>query len=282
MSRPRRKSWSSEGRLAWALTRIITLLVYIFMFAPIVATVVLSFNASQFGGFPMTGFSLRWYEVLWQNARVIEAFQISLWIALVTAVVTTLLGIVTAFALVRFDFLGKSILGTVVILPALVPETILGVGLLILIKAIETPRSLGILVLGHILLALPYVVLIAQARMVGVKRIYEEAAMSLGASRLATFRAITLPLLLPAVVAGALLAFTISFDNTSASLFWRPAGVETMPTQILSMLKTSISPEVNALGTVMIVMTVGIPLIGGILVQVVSRLKKRTTRETAK
>ena len=271
-----------EGRWAWALTRLVTVLVYVFMFAPILATVVLSFNKSMFGGFPMTGFSFQWYGKLLENAAVVQAFKTSLWIAVVTAAVTTLVGIVTALALVRFDFRGKGLLGTLVILPALVPETILGVGLLILIKSIDQPRSLPILVLGHILLALPYVVLIAQARMVGVKRIYEEAAMSLGASRLAAFREITLPLLIPAVVAGALLSFTISFDNTSASLFWRPAGVETMPTQILSMLKTSISPEVNALGTVMIVMTVGIPLVGGILIQLFTRRTRRyKTRETA-
>lgn len=276
-------SRDKEGRWAWLLTRLVTVLVYVFMFAPILATVILSFNKSMFGGFPMTGFSFQWYGKLLENAAVIQAFKTSLWIAVVTAAVTTLVGIVTALALVRFDFRGKGILGTMVILPALVPETILGVGLLILIKSIDQPRSLPILMLGHILLALPYVVLIAQARMVGVKRIYEEAAMSLGASRLATFREITLPLLIPAVVAGALLAFTISFDNTSASLFWRPAGVETMPTQILSMLKTSISPEVNALGTVMIVMTVGIPLIGGILIQIFTRRTKRfKTRETAR
>ena len=270
-----------EGRLAWALTRLMTALVYIFMFAPILATVVLSFNSSMFGGFPMTGFSFQWYGKLWENMAVVAAFRTSLWIAVVTAAVTTLVGVLTALALVRFEFPGKQMLGTLVILPALVPETILGVGLLILIKFVDQPRSLPILVLGHILLALPYVVLIAQARMFGVRRVYEEAAMSLGASRLATFREVTLPLLIPAVVAGALLAFTISFDNTSASLFWRPAGVETMPTQILSMLKTSISPEVNALGTVMIVMTVGIPLVGGILIQLFTRLTRRNkTRET--
>ena len=105
--------------------------------------------------------------------------------------------------------------------------------------------------------------LVIQARLIGIRRVYEEAALSLGASRAATFREVTLPLLLPAVFAGVLLAFTISFDNTTASLFWRPAGVETMPTQILSMLKVSISPEVNALGTLMIVITVGVPLLGG-------------------
>ncbi|MBN9073811.1 MAG: ABC transporter permease [Rhizobiales bacterium] len=264
-----------EGRLAWRLTGFVTLCVYIFMFAPILATVILSFNASMFGGFPMTGFSLQWYGKLLANEQVLTAFRTSLWIAVVTAIVTTAIGLVTAFALVRFEFPGKQVLGTLVILPALVPETILGVGLLVLIKAVDQPRTMVLLILGHILLALPYVVLIAQARMVGIRRVYEEAALSLGASRRQTFGEVTLPLLLPAVVAGALLAFTISFDNTSASLFWRPAGVETMPTQILSMLKISISPEINALGTVMVVVTVGIPLIGGLILQGLTRLRRR-------
>ena len=151
----------------------------------------------------------------------------------------------------------------------------LGVGLLVLIKAVDQPRTIWLLLLGHILLALPYVVLVVQARMIGISRTYEEAALSLGAPRVATFGEITLPLLVPAVVAGVLLAFTISFDNTSASLFWRPAGVETMPTQILSMLKISISPEINALGTVMILVTVGIPLVGGIILQSLTRLRRR-------
>jgi spermidine/putrescine transport system permease protein len=268
-----------EGRWAWRLTGFITLCVYIFMFAPIVATVILSFNSSMFGGFPMTGFSLQWYGKLLENAQVLAAFRTSLWIALVTAAITTAVGMVTAFALTRFEFRGKQALSTLVIMPALVPETILGVGLLVLIKAVDQPRTLLLLVLGHILLAVPYVVLVAQARMIGIRRVYEEAALSLGASRLSTFREITLPLLIPAVVAGALLAFTISFDNTSASLFWRPAGVETMPTQILSMLKISISPEINALGTVMIVMTVGIPLVGGLMLQRLARLGRRSKPE---
>ena len=266
-----------EGRWAWRLTGFVTVCVYIFMFAPIIATVVLSFNDSMFGGFPMTGVSLRWYAKLLTNEPVLAAFQTSMWIALVTAAVTTLIGIMTAFALVRFEFAGKQAINTLVILPALVPETILGVGLLVMIKSIDQPRSMMLLVLGHILLTLPYVVLIVQARMVGIKRSYEEAALSLGASRLSTFREITLPLLIPAVLASVLLAFTISFDNTSASLFWRPAGVETMPTQILSMLKISISPEVNALGTVMILVTVGIPLIGGLILQSLTRFRKKAT-----
>ena len=152
-----------EGRWAWRLTGFVTLCVYIFMFAPILATVILSFNASMFGGFPMTGFSLQWYAKLMNNDAVLSAFRTSLWIALVTAAITTAIGVVTAFALVRFEFPGKQALSTLVILPALVPETILGVGLLVLIKAADQPRTMLLLVLGHIMLAVPYVVLIAQA-----------------------------------------------------------------------------------------------------------------------
>ena len=251
------------------------MLVYIFMFAPIAATVVLSFNASMFGGFPITGFSLHWYQTLFENERVLAAFQTSLWIALFTAAVTTAVGVAAALALVRFEFPGKAAVNTLAILPALVPETILGVGLLVLIKAIDQPRTYLLLLMGHILLAVPFVVLVIQARLIGIRRVYEEAAMSLGATRGATFREVTLPLLLPAVFASVLLAFTISFDNTTASLFWRPAGVETMPTQILSMLKVSISPEVNALGTLMVVITVGVPLLGGVIAKILSEMKRR-------
>ena len=265
----------SSGRWGWRLTSAVTVLVYIFLFAPIAATIVLSFNASMFGGFPITGFSLHWYGTLFENESVLAAFQTSLWIALLTAAVTTIVGIAAALALVRFEFAGKAAVNTLAILPALVPETILGVGLLVLIKAIDQPRTYLILLLGHILLALPFVVLVIQARLIGIRRVYEEAALSLGATRGATFREVTLPLLLPAVFASVLLAFTISFDNTTASLFWRPAGVETMPTQILSMLKVSISPEVNALGTLMVVITVGVPLLGGAIAKILSELQRR-------
>lgn len=274
MSAPRDR----EGRWGWWLTCLMTLIVYVFMFAPIVATVALSFNDSMFGGFPITGFSLRWYGELMENENVLAAFRTSLWIAVVTALATMAVGIMAAIAIVRFDFSGKQTVNTLVVLPALVPETILGVGLLVMMKALGQPRSHLLLLLGHILLTLPFVVLVIQARLVGIRRTYEEAALSLGASRLPTFREITLPLLLPAVLAAALLAFTISFDNTTASLFWRPAGVETMPTQILAMLKISISPEVNALGTLMILVTVGVPLVGGIAAKALSGMKRRQPR----
>jgi spermidine/putrescine transport system permease protein len=260
--------------LGWRLVQLATVLVYIFMFAPIIAVVVLSFNSSRFGGFPMTGFSLQWYAKLMENEAVVRAFTTSLWIGLTTAAICTVLGIMAALALVRYEFPGKAWVNSLIVGPVLVPETVLGVGLLLANRWMGSKPNYILLLCGHVLLSLPYVVLVVQARLIGVKRVYEEAAMSLGASRLQTFREITLPLIMPAVFAGLLLAFTISFDNVTASVFWRPAGAETMPTQILSMLKVSISPEVNALGTLMILVTVGVPLIGGIT----SRLMIRRQR----
>ncbi len=260
----------SKG-LGWRLIQFFTILVYIFMFAPILVVIVLSFNASQFGGFPMTGFSFRWYAKLMENQAVLSAFQTSIWVAVLTAIVCSFLGVLAAIALVRYEFPGKEWVNTMLIAPALVPETVLGVGLLLLMRWAHQPRTLWLLVLGHIMLALPYVVLVVQARLIGIRRVYEEAAMSLGANRFQTFREITLPLLMPAIIASLLLVFTISFDNITASMFWRPAGVETMPTQILSMLKVSISPEINALGTLMIAVTVGLPLIGGGLARYLAR-----------
>ncbi len=265
---------SGGGTIGWRLVQLATVLVYLFMFAPILAVVVLSFNASRFGGFPMTGFSLQWYGKLAENEAVVRAFSTSLWIGTLTALICTVLGIMAALALVRYEFPGKEWVNALIVGPVLVPETVLGVGLLLANRWIGSKPNYLLLLCGHVLLSLPYVVLVVQARLIGVKRVYEEAAMSLGANRFETFRQITLPLIVPAVFAGLLLAFTISFDNVTASVFWRPAGVETMPTQILSMLKVSISPEVNALGTLMIAVTVGVPLAGGI----VSRLMMRRQR----
>lgn len=270
-----------DGAWGWRAIVLFSVLVYVFMFAPILVTVILSFNDSMFGGFPMTGVSLRWYARLFENEAVLRAFKTSIWIAVLTSLACTVLGVMAALALTRYEFRGREWVGTLVIMPALVPETILGVGLLLLMKWLQQPRTYLLLILGHIILALPFVVLVVQARLIGIKRVYEEASLSLGANRFATFHEITLPLLMPAIVASLLLVFTISFDNITASMFWRPPGVETMPTQILAMLKVSISPEINALGTLMIVVTVGLPLAAGAFARILSgRSRKPQEGET--
>ena len=248
--------------MGWRLIRIYTVLVYLFMFLPIAVVVLLSFNANQFGSFPMTGLSTRWFEALWNNDAIMRAFQTSIVLGLMTAVISTVLGVLASLALVRYKIPGRNLITTLLIAPILVPEVVLAVALLLFLNFLNFGKSFTLLLAGHVIFTLPFVILVVQARLVSIKRDVEEAALSLGASPMQTFLTITLPLLMPAVAAGGLFAFTISFDDITGTLFWKPGGIETVPTQIFSMLRNSISPEINALGTVMIVLTVGLPLIG--------------------
>jgi len=247
----------------WSLIKLYTVLVYVFLFAPIVVVVTLSFNPQQFGSFPMDGFSLRWYAKLLQNATIIQAFKSSLILGSCAAVVSTAIGVLAALAFVRYEFPGKNTLNTLLLSPIMIPEVVLGVALLLFLRWLRMPKSFGLLLMGHVVITLPYVLLIVQARLVGIKRVYEEAAMSLGASAFQTFREVTLPLVMPAILAGMLFAFTISFDDITATLFWATAENQTVPVKIFGMLRNSISPEINALGAVMIALTVTIPLVAG-------------------
>ncbi len=258
----------------WSLIRLFTFLVYVFMFAPIVVVIILSFNPEQFGCFPMKGFSLRWYVKLAQNDAIIQAFKVSLLLGSLTAVLATFFGILASLAFVRYDFPGKNTLNTVLLAPIMIPEVILGVALLLFIRWLQQPKSFLLLLIGHVVITMPFVLLVVQARLVGIRRVYEEAARVLGANALQTFREVTLPLLAPAIMAGVLFAFTISFDDITATLFWATAQNRTVPVKILGMLRNSISPEINALGTVMVILTIFTPLLAGYLSR---RFARRTT-----
>jgi spermidine/putrescine transport system permease protein len=248
--------------MGWNLLRLWTVLVYLFMFLPVAVVMLLSFNASQFGSFPMTGFSFRWFIELAQNDAILRAFRTSIVLGLLTALISTTLGVLASLALIRYKVPGHNLISTVLIAPILVPEVVLAVALLLFLNFLSISKSFTLLLFGHVIFTLPFVILVVQARLVGIRRDVEEAALSLGANPVQTFFSVTLPLLLPAVLAGGLFAFTISFDDITGTLFWKPGGVETVPTQIFAMLRNSISPEINALGTVMIVLTVGLPLLG--------------------
>ncbi|MCG8637406.1 MAG: ABC transporter permease [Desulfobacterales bacterium] len=249
----------------WTLIKLYTLFIYIWMFTPIVAVVILAFNPQQFGSFPMEGVSFKWFVKLSHNSTILDAFKNSMVLGSLTAVFSTAIGVPAAMAFIRYDFKGKDFLNTLLIAPIMIPEVVLGVALLLFIRWLQQPKSFALLLIGHVVLTLPYVLLIVQARLVGIKKEYEEAAMSLGANPFQTFREVTFPLLAPAIFAGMLFAFTISFDDVTATLFWATAQHQTVPVKIFGMLRNSISPEINALGTVMIVLTVSTPLAAGYL-----------------
>jgi spermidine/putrescine transport system permease protein len=255
----------------WSLIRFYTILVYIFMFAPIVVVMVLSFNPQQFGCFPMTGFSLKWFSELAHDDAILAAFKNSMILGSFTSVISTAVGILAAMAFVRFDFPGKNTINTLLLAPIMIPEVILGVALLLFLRWLQQPKSFALLVIGHVVLTLPYVLLIVQARLVGIKKEYEEAAQSLGANAFQTFREITFPLLAPAILGGVLFSFTISLDDITATLFWATAENQTLPVKIFGMLRNSISPEINALGTIMVILTLAIPLLAGYLIRKFSK-----------
>ncbi len=248
--------------MGWFFVRSWTLIVYLFMFLPVAVVILLSFNDNQFGSFPITGFSFRWFIELGQNEAIQRAFKTSLILGSLTAIISTTLGVLASLALVRYKVPGRNFISTLLIAPVLVPEVVLAVALLLFLNFLSFHKSFLLLLMGHVIFTLPFVVLVVQARLVSIRKDYEEAAMSLGASPVQSFFQITLPLLAPAVFAGMLFAFTISFDDITGTLFWKPGGIETVPTQIFSMLRNSISPEINALGSVMIILTIGLPLIG--------------------
>ncbi len=143
-----------------------------------------------------------------QNEPILLAFKNSLILGSLTAVLVTAIGIPAAMAFIRYEFPGKNTLNTLLLAPIMIPEVILGVALLLFIRWLQQPKSFLLLLIGHVVITLPYVLLVVQARLVGIKREYEEAAMSLGADPLQTFKEITLPLLTPAILAGMLFSFT--------------------------------------------------------------------------
>ncbi|GAA0273925.1 ABC transporter permease [Alteraurantiacibacter aestuarii] len=236
--------------------------IYAFLFLPLAAVILLAFATNQFGGFPIEGVTLQWFADLWANDAILAAVRTSLVLGLATALISTAIGVLAALAMVRHDFPGKAWVAGVLLAPLLVPEVVLAAALLLFLSWMGVPRSFPLLLAGHVIFALPFVILVIQARLTGLDPAYEDAAKSLGASPVQAFFRTTLPLLTPALLAGALFAFTISFDNITGTLFWKPGGTETVPTQIYAMLRDSVSPEVNALGAVMVVGTVLVFLVG--------------------
>jgi spermidine/putrescine transport system permease protein len=244
----------------WTAIRAVTLLAYLFLFGPIVVVILLSFNPQEFGSFPIKGLTLKWYAQLAHNQQIRDAVRTSFLLGGATTLISSSIGLAAAMALVRYQFPGKQFVSTLLTVPILVPQVVLGVALLLFLRSIGMVTSFWLLLVGHVVLTLPFVILVVQARLFAIPRVYEEAAMSLGANRWHAFKDVTLPLLAPAVTAGALFAFTISFDDVTATLFWKPTGIETVPTEILAMLRLSMSQEINALGTAMILFTVSLPL----------------------
>jgi putative spermidine/putrescine transport system permease protein len=237
------------------------LIVFAYLVLPIFIVIPISFSSSEFLQFPPKGLSLRWYEAYMSSEEwVTPTFQ-SLKVAALTMILTTILGTITAFGLIRGKFRGKKIIEALIISPMILPQIILAIGVYFLFASWHlVGKTIGI-VLGHIPLALPFVVVTVSATLYGFDKSMEEAAQTLGANRIKTFFLVTYPLIQPAILTGALFSFIISFDELIVALFICGTRAVTLPKRMFDSLKFEISPVIASISTLLIVLSIAI-LIG--------------------
>jgi spermidine/putrescine transport system permease protein len=236
-----------------------TLLVYLFLYAPIVVLAAFSFNAGRQTAL-WEGFILEWYRRLLADERLLGAVGNSLAVAAATTLLAVAIGTPAALALARHRFRGRGATRALLLLPLVLPEVVLGAALLTLCGAIGLRLSLGTVILAHVAFSVSYVAIVVRARLAGVDPALEEAARDLGAGPWETFRRVTLPLAAPGVAAGALLVFTLSLDDYVVTSFVAGPGATTLPLHIYSMLKVGVTPEVNAVSTLLLAVTIALIL----------------------
>ncbi len=241
--------------------RAVMLITFALLYAPILALIAFSFNDSK-RNITWQGFTFKYYGVAWRDAALMEALGNSLTIALMCTVVATMLGTMIALLLWRFRFPFKSAYEGFMALPIVVPEICMGVGMLVFFARIGWPSdlpwplNLGAITIAHIAFAFPFVAIVVRSRLAGFNRELEEASRDLGASEWQTFRHVILPYMMPGIIAGALLAFTLSLDDFVITFFTSGPNTVTFPVKVYSLVRRGVSPDVNAASTVLIVITV--------------------------
>jgi spermidine/putrescine transport system permease protein len=232
-----------------------TILVFAFLYAPILVLVIFSFNAGKQTAV-WDGFTLAWYTKLFKNELIWASVKNSLIIAGMTTATATIIGTAAALALSRYQFRGDSWLRNLLYLPIIIPEIVMGAALVTFFGVVQFKLSLWTVILAHLAFSVPYVALVVRARLTGWDNSLEEAAQDLGATPFQTFFRVTLPLIMPGILSAALLVFTISIDDYVITSFVAGVGSTTLPIQIYSMLKVNVTPEVNAVCTVLLVFTI--------------------------
>jgi len=229
-----------------------TALLYAFLFAPIVVLIVFSFNTSR-RNFVWLGFTLDWYPKLFENQQLLGALAVTLQVAVIAVVGSTILGTLLGLGLARLRFRGAGATETLILLPMVTPEIIMGISLLIFFAQLFSLNgSLGQIAIAHITFCISYVAVTVRARAAGMDPRLEEAARDLGASAFGAFRHVTLPLIAPAVAAGAMLAFALSFDDLVVTAFNAGVGSTTLPIYIYSSIKFGVTPAINAISTIIV------------------------------
>jgi spermidine/putrescine transport system permease protein len=240
------------------LMRAFFALVVVFLYAPIAILLIFSFNNSDLPAFPLSGFTFHWYHQFLTNADLRGALETSAIIAALSSIGAVVLGVLASIALVRRRFVGKAAVSALLLSPLVIPYVVFGISLLLLFHQLGIPRSILTVVIGHVVISLPYTILVLVPRLEQIDVTLEEAALDLGASRVRTFRSITLPLILPAVVSAFLIAFTTSFDEYAVASF--VVGPRTtFPIFLYSALRfPNQLPQVIAVAVVVIVISLAV------------------------
>ncbi len=228
--------------------------VYLLLHLPVAILIAFSFNASRFPA-AWTGFTFDWYRRLLDRDDLLRAAARSVFVGVAATVIATVVGTLLALALARHRIRGRRAIEALLYAPVVTPEVVAGVSLLMLFAFLGVPLGLGTIVLAHATFSLPFVVIVVLARLAGMDRSLEEAAMILGAGEIATFRRVTLPQLAPGVLAAALLAFTLSFDDFVITSFVAGPGSSTLPMVVYSMVRRNVDPTVNAISAIIVVVT---------------------------
>jgi spermidine/putrescine transport system permease protein len=230
-------------------------LVLVFLYLPLAVLVVFSFNQSRLN-IAWTGFTVEWYAALRRDAVLVRSLRNSLVVAAATTALSVVLGTAGAWLLHRYRYRGRGLLETLVFLPMIVPEVILGVSLLILFVTAGLQLGYTTIVVSHVTFCFPFVMAAVQARLAGLDPALEEAALDLGATPLEAFVKVLLPYLMPAIVVGALMAFTLSLDELIVTWFTASAATRTLPLEIFGRVRKGLDPSLNAVSTVFVAVTV--------------------------
>jgi spermidine/putrescine transport system permease protein len=240
--------------------RIFSYGIFAFLYLPILLVMLYSFNSSRFG-IVWTGFTFKWYIQLFQNEATLTATQNTILLAVVSTVISTILGSLLGYGLYRYRFPGKQFFQTVMYLPVVIPDIVMAIALLLFYKFVRYytgwfELSMTTMILGHVTFQISFVAIVLRSRLIAVDPAVEEAAHDLYANSWNTLRYVTLPLAMPGIVAGALLALTLSIDDFVVSFFTSGPASTTLPILIYSSIRRGVTPEMNALSTIIVLITI--------------------------
>ena len=248
----------------WKWSNLYLAIMILLMYFPLVMVVIFSFNESKLSA-NFTGFSLKWYETLANDRDLKEALLNSILLGVLSCGISAVIGTLGAVGMARVKYKTKGMMEYLSTIPIMIPEIILGMVFLVFFSMLNLPFGMTTLVIAHTTFCIPYIFMMVKARLVGIDKSLEEAARDLGAGPIRTFFDITMPLIAPAVLSGSLLAFAMSFDDVVISIFVNGPRLNTLPVKVYAQLKTGVTPEINALCTIILVVITAVLLLSSFL-----------------